>query len=119
MAIHQGKGCPILLHQENATSLEGDKLSDTLIPQENAASLEGAKKDGGGTATTSATLFVAMATPKAVTLTHQNIAAGQKASSMTKGHGCAINLHLKKVPLARRMIESWWWDRHHFSHIIC
>jgi Rod binding domain-containing protein len=87
-----GKGMSnTLTPQENATSLEDDKLSNTLIPQENAASLEDAKKDGGGTATTSATSFVAMATPKAVTWTHKNIAAGQKASSMTITEGTGLS----------------------------
>jgi hypothetical protein len=87
-----GKGLSnTLTPQENATSLEDDKLSNTLTPQENAASLEDAKKDGGGTATTSATSFVATATPKAVTLTHQNIAVGQKASSMTITEGRGLS----------------------------
>ena len=87
-----GKGLSNTLKcQENATSLEDDKPSNTLIPQENAASLEDAKKDGGGTATTSATSFVAMATPKAVTWTHKNIAVGQKASSMTITEGTGLS----------------------------
>jgi hypothetical protein len=71
--------------------LEDDKLSDTLTPQENAASLEDDKKDGGGTPATSATSFVAMAAPKAVTLTHWNIAAGQKASGKTITAGTGLS----------------------------
>jgi hypothetical protein len=42
--------------------------------------MEDDKNDGGGTATTLATSFDAMAAPKAVTSTRRNIAAGQKAS---------------------------------------
>jgi hypothetical protein len=71
--------------------LEDDKLSDTLTPQENAASLEDDKKDGGGTATTSATSFVATAAPKAVTLTHWNIAPGQNASGKTITEGTGLS----------------------------
>jgi hypothetical protein len=58
----------------------GAGLSNNLTPQENAASPEDDKKDGGGTATTLATSFVAMAAPEAVTSTYRNIAVGQKAS---------------------------------------
>jgi hypothetical protein len=87
-----GKGLSnTLTPQENATSLEDVKLSNTLTPQENAASLEDDKKDGGGTATTSATSFVATVAPKAVTLTHWNIAAGQKASGKTITEGTGLS----------------------------
>jgi len=71
--------------------LEDDKLSDTLTPQENAASLEDDKKAGGGTATTSATSFVATAAPKAVSLTHWNIAPGQNASGKTITEGTGLS----------------------------